>query len=260
MDYYYAWQNQRQGPLSEEAFKALVAEGRITDTTLVWRQGLAEWIPFSQLRPELLGMPAAGTAPDAAATPASAAGPADLCCECGGRFPQEEMVSLQGRWVCANCKPLFLQRLREGVPLPNERVFAGFWIRFAAKFVDGLITGVFTMGVPFLLMGGIGVGAIGRASGVAILLSYLFSFLFTLAYSAWFVGRFGATPGKMACKLEVITADGGKVSYARACGRYFGEILSGLVCYIGYIMVGFDQEKRALHDHVCSTRVVYRQR
>jgi hypothetical protein len=30
------------------------------------------------------------------------------------------------------------------------------------------------------------------------------------------------------------------------------------ICYIGYIMVAFDQEKRSLHDHICNTRVVYK--
>jgi hypothetical protein len=36
--------------------------------------------------------------------------------------------------------------------------------------------------------------------------------------------------------------------------------LSGLTCYIGYIIAGFDEQKRTLHDHVCSTRVVYKNR
>jgi len=26
---------------------------------------------------------------------------------------------------------------------------------------------------------------------------------------------------------------------------------------IGYIMAAFDSEKRALHDHICDTRVIY---
>jgi uncharacterized RDD family membrane protein YckC len=60
----------------------------------------------------------------------------------------------------------------------------------------------------------------------------------------------------MACGIKVVRPDGDRVSYARALGRYFAEILSGLILAIGYIMAAFDSEKRALHDHICSTRVV----
>ena len=62
----------------------------------------------------------------------------------------------------------------------------------------------------------------------------------------------------MACGLRVLTAEGGKLTYGRATGRAFAEILSGMICYIGYIIVGFDDQKRALHDHICSTRVIYK--
>jgi hypothetical protein len=45
-------------------------------------------------------------------------------------------------------------------------------------------------------------------------------------YETVFIGRYGATPGKMACKLLVVTADGGKVGYGRAAGRYLAKQLS----------------------------------
>jgi len=31
-----------------------------------------------------------------------------------------------------------------------------------------------------------------------------------------------------------------------------------MVCYIGYLIVAFDDQKRALHDHICNTRVIYK--
>ncbi len=60
----------------------------------------------------------------------------------------------------------------------------------------------------------------------------------------------------MALGLKVITADGDKVSYLKAFGRYFAEIVSGIILCIGYIMAAFDDEKRTLHDRICNTRVV----
>jgi uncharacterized RDD family membrane protein YckC len=79
-----------------------------------------------------------------------------------------------------------------------------------------------------------------------------------VGYETFFVGKFGATPGKMACKLRVITAEGAPVSYARALGRYFSKLVSYLTCSIGFIIAGFDDEKRALHDRMCNTRVIYK--
>jgi uncharacterized RDD family membrane protein YckC len=60
----------------------------------------------------------------------------------------------------------------------------------------------------------------------------------------------------MACGLRVVRPDGEKISYARACGRTFAEVVSSLILMIGYLMVIFDDEKRALHDRICDTRVV----
>ena len=65
------------------------------------------------------------------------------------------------------------------------------------------------------------------------------------------------TPGKMVFKLTVVDASGGKISYGRAFGRSCAEILSQMICAIGYIIAAFDDQKRALHDHMCNTRVIY---
>ena len=77
-----------------------------------------------------------------------------------------------------------------------------------------------------------------------------------ISYETIFIGKYGATVGKMACRIKVVTADGGQVSYLRAVGRYFAKLLSAFTLMIGYIIAAFDPEKRALHDRICNTRVV----
>ena len=42
----------------------------------------------------------------------------------------------------------------------------------------------------------------------------------------------------------------------RAIGRYFAAMLSSLILCIGYLLIAFDAEKRALHDMICDTRVI----
>jgi uncharacterized membrane protein YjgN (DUF898 family) len=51
MQWYYANNGQRSGPISDAEFQALVQAGTIGPTTLVWRQGMANWLPLSQVSP-----------------------------------------------------------------------------------------------------------------------------------------------------------------------------------------------------------------
>lgn len=172
----------------------------------------------------------------------------EACYECGKSFSQDEMVQYSGSWVCAGCKPVFLQKLKEGVPVKGTLNYAGFWIRFGAKFVDVIVLQVVGFIAGFVI--------VPSAPGEFNVVALLVNFLIGLAYNVYFLGAYGATPGKMACGLKVVTAEGGPVSYGRAVGRYFAEIVSGLILGIGYIMAAFDEEKRALHDRMCDTRVI----
>jgi uncharacterized RDD family membrane protein YckC len=69
----------------------------------------------------------------------------------------------------------------------------------------------------------------------------------------------GATLGKMALGLQVVRSDGESLGWGVSIARYFMNFVSALILAIGDIMAGFDSEKRALHDRVCDTRVVYKQ-
>ena len=172
------------------------------------------------------------------------------------------MIRYQDVWVCAHCKPLFVQKLKEGADVSGAMVFAGFWERFAAKFLDGLIQGVINtalgavINIALFALGGRG----ENASLAIVIFSQLFQLALAAAYTTFFVGKYGATPGKMALKLQVVTSDGGEVSYARALGRYFAEWLSGITLTIGYLISIWDDEKRTLHDRICDTRVIKKKR
>ena len=75
-------------------------------------------------------------------------------------------------------------------------------------------------------------------------------------YEGVFLSRFSATPGKMALNLKVVRSNGGPISLGRGFSRYFAKVLSGIILGIGFIMAGFDSQKRALHDILCDTRVI----
>jgi uncharacterized RDD family membrane protein YckC len=236
------------GPVSEAEFETLVQNGTIRADTLVWREGMPNWQAYGQVF-------ATARAPVGAGVDSTGQ---VVCNECGRIFAREDVVQLDNAWVCAGCKPAALQKMREGINLSGTYEYAGFWIRFLAKFIDGLIIGL-PLGLLFFAY------ALKMSpqmqTGFQVGWQAIIQLIFMavgLLYNTYFIGKYAATPGKMACKIKVITASGEKVTYARAFGRYFGEILSGLICNIGYIMAGFDSQKRALHDHICNTRVVRR--
>jgi uncharacterized RDD family membrane protein YckC len=180
------------------------------------------------------------------------------CSECGKPYPSDDLLEHQGRRICLECKPAFAQRLRQGEsPVAAHMEYAGFWIRGCARFIDGIIVGVANLAISLLLRMSFGLGA-GKAGFVAggVVLVFAINTAFAVLYEAGFLVRNGATPGKMILGLRVVTADGGPISWGRAIARYFGYWLDTITLLIGYIMAAFDSEKRALHDHICGTRVV----
>lgn len=183
---------------------------------------------------------------------------------CKRIFTTGEMVQMQGKWVCGECKPEYVQRLKIGLTQPGEYRYAGFWIRFGAKFIDGIILWVAMMVILLPIQFAFAVDPNQVAAGdsgvffLLMALQFLIQIGIPLAYVTYFIGKFQATPGKMACGIKVIRPDGESLSFMRAFGRYFSELLSSMTFTIGYIMAAFDSEKRALHDRVSDTRVVYK--
>jgi uncharacterized RDD family membrane protein YckC len=184
-----------------------------------------------------------------------------FCSECGQPRPAGELARFGDRMICPACKDSYAQKLREGVAPATAMVYAGFWIRFLAMIMDGIICFVVRTILALALLGSAAVrlsvnpGDVGGAMSVAAVGSLL-SLVIGCSYETFFIGKMGATPGKMALGLKVVRPDGSPVDYARAAGRYFAKILSMIILFIGYIMAGFDAQKRALHDMICDTRVI----
>lgn len=245
MQWYYAESDDRLGPVSEEEFKILVSTGKIRTDTLVWNLSLSDWQEYGRV---------SGNSGSGADT-----GGADraFCSECGKSFSRGDMIHYGDSWVCASCKPVFVQKIKEGVTVSGLVQYAGFWIRFGAKIIDWIIIGVFNMliNIPLGLLIGFAGAKPARAIGFSVLIQIV-NFGSAVVYTTFFLGRFSATPGKMACKLKVVTPAGGRISYLRGFARYFGELVSGITLSMGYIMAAFDDEKRALHDRICNTRVI----
>lgn len=118
MNWFYESAGQQQGPVSDSALDALLAEGKITPNTLVWHEGMADWKPLRDARP------AAGAPPVIGGTsaPTGDLEPGFVRCSLTGKvIPESEAVYIQGKPYSAEAKPAVLQSVQQSGTVP----FAG---------------------------------------------------------------------------------------------------------------------------------------
>lgn len=184
------------------------------------------------------------------------------CSQCGRALAQSDLVQIAGAWVCAECKPAFLSRIMaSGAAVTSKWHYGGFWIRVGARLIDGIFLWIVQAFVALLMFGtfkALFSPGVTRSASIGLVVGFqFFSFAAAIVYEVLFLRYRGATLGKMALGLKVIRSNGNPLGWGISLGRYFMYIVSGLILLIGYIMAGFDSEKRTLHDRVCDTRVIY---
>ena len=293
-DWYYSdYERNRLGPVAARDLADLHHAGQLQPDTLVWREGMPQWRPWREVMTQALNeaaghasaaaeaMPlSAGVNPYAMAEPMPAA-VASQPSHASSPGQSPGTLSAAGT-LSAGTNPYAMAEPQSPYAPPRsavhsssnyvaggEVVYAGFWKRFAAYFIDTLLIGIVTWVVQMIVMAGFGASG-GLASrgdpGAMIASAGVFGFLFGMillplgmqaVYFAWMHSSDRqATLGKMAVGIKVTGDDGQAISFARGIGRYFATILSSLILCIGYIMAGFTERKRALHDMVASTLVV----
>jgi uncharacterized RDD family membrane protein YckC len=129
----------------------------------------------------------------------------------------------------------------------TEVKYAGFWIRFLASLIDGILL----TALAYIL---------GLQSSVQ---TELFSVeqniqnLMSIVYYILLTGFFGQTLGKMIVGIKVVRAEGAPAGWGAIILREtIGKIVSALVIGLGFIWVGFDKHKQGWHDKIASTYVV----
>jgi len=68
-EWYYGKGGQQEGPFDEVTLRQRIAAGQVSPTDLVWREGMAEWLPLSQVAE--LSSSSSVVAPSSGAAPAS---------------------------------------------------------------------------------------------------------------------------------------------------------------------------------------------
>jgi uncharacterized RDD family membrane protein YckC len=206
-----------------------------------------------------------------------------FCTKCGSEVsPATAFCSTCGQAISSVVPALpSLSPILPGPPAPvapssasyGGVAYAGFWLRFVAYIIDGIVSGIafLILLIPLFVLTGagaalgklisgedvnddlaafLGVGFILGFLGIVVVVSWLY-------YAVSESSSWQATPGKKILNLIVTDMAGRRISFARASGRYFAKIITGMIpLFIGYIMAGFTEKKQALHDMIASCLVL----
>ncbi|MBK9323087.1 MAG: RDD family protein [Bdellovibrionaceae bacterium] len=118
--------------------------------------------------------------------------------------------------------------------------YAGFWRRFGAMIIDGLI-----------------IGCLGLVLGIVSFNHYSVAFVVSLLYEPIFDSSFlQASPGKALLGMRVTDLQGQRIIFKKSFVRYVMKIISGGLFMIGYFIQLFTEKRQTLHDFVAETLVV----
>jgi uncharacterized RDD family membrane protein YckC len=146
---------------------------------------------------------------------------------------------------------------------------AGFWRRFWGHLLDHFLLGVVMTPVILLIMmplmatSSIGwadsdlpeevAGALAGAVLTVVFMTVTVNWLyFAILHSS----SRQATIGQWALGIRITDLDARRISFARASGRYFASMLTGLTFGIGYLIMLLTARRQTLHDLIAGTVVV----
>ena len=155
----------------------------------------------------------------------------------------------------------------------GQHVLAEWWRRAVAMIIDGIIVGVVALIILAIFGGVFSVGFFGGETAgvisliVGLLLAVVAITIVALVYAPLMMARTnGQTLGKMATNCRVVRADGKKVDFMWAALREVvvkalalgiaGSVTFGIAYLVDYLWPLWDDQNRALHDMVVSSRVV----
>ena len=123
MDWYYAAGDKQQGPVDEETFRRLVSEKVVKPQTLVWRKGIPDWIPYSEVGEAKPRVPVSEPVRESVSEQEQVEESEEVilkCYHCQKSFELSDLIRLDGKNVCEGCKPALIHE--GGQDSADERI------------------------------------------------------------------------------------------------------------------------------------------
>lgn len=265
--WYFVKEGERTGPVDRSELDARIAAGAVDGDTLVWRVGFSAWTRAALVEELAVPppLPSSRTQPPALPVRPEESADGDVN---DASNASDDVQTAWGEPSRTTRRPEPTRGYDTGrAPHKVEfaPVFAGFWIRLAAKLIDGvLLSGIALLverAVVAMVFNGVAPAPFDWEGFLRLIVwTAPVNTLIAIVYTVYFMAKHEATPGKRILGLRVVRADGGRMGTGHVIGRYFAETLSTVIFFTGYVMAAFDDEKRTLHDYLCDTRVVIGER
>jgi uncharacterized RDD family membrane protein YckC len=196
-----------------------------------------------------------------------------VCASCGSaRQPYGRYCLFCGDVLAEPAKPNPISQPTQPVSPPRSRPpepsrapveYGGFWRRTWAGIIDVVLEAGAALVVAYVI--DMALDRIGQLMGYDRWMSKVASgmaYILVLSVGAWLYCAFAesssrrATIGKRIMGLQVVNADGGKVSFGQATIRHFMKFLSLFTAGVGFMMAGWTKRHQALHDIPCDCVVI----
>lgn len=218
MEWFIIKDGKQEEGFDTRQLRNLIRKGELLNTDLVWTQGMEDWVMIKNV-PELSSPP-----------------------------PIPKNIEAQDQ---TNNAPTPLPTVYSGHD--TEIIYAGFWKRMAALFLDGIVLAIFS--IPIYIYAKL--AAIGDDKEFATFMHFLLMVVLSATYfTVMESSEKSATYGKRWIGLKVLDTNGQRLSTGNAFTRWALHILSYITLYVGFLIQPFTARKQALHDIIANTIVV----
>jgi uncharacterized RDD family membrane protein YckC len=256
-EWYVGSNGQQSGPFTLQQLRQMAASGQLSKTDLIWKEGLANWVPSSAIK----GLFSA--AADLSATSSPRPAPRPTAPPPRGPAPSDGGLVVSD--VSGGVDPLLTEQTTPMTATITGTPFqlAEFLPRVGAALLDALFLGLIGC-IPNMIVFGMlfAVNAnkpeIAGAAGIlANICSSLIGFIVGAIYFVTLDSSAKqGTWGKQIVGLKVTDLEGRRISVGRAIGRFFARYLTLCTCGIGYLLPLFTKNRQTLHDLICGCIVL----
>lgn len=257
-EWYVGSNGQQSGPFTVQQLRQMAASGQLSKADLIWKEGLANWVPCSSVK----GLFRATA--DSSASPSLRPAPRPTSPPPRGPLPVEESVeasSFFGDELAFSGPTSPSMAMTAAAPFQ----LADFMPRVGAALLDGLFLALIGC-VPNMVVLGLLMAAAtnvdspddAQAAGALanVCMNLVGFFVGAIYYVSLDASAKQGTWGKQIVGLKVADLEGRRISVGRAIGRFFAHYLTICTCGIGMLLPLFTQKRQTLHDLICGCIVV----